>query len=226
MSSRSKSPTMMSRSRSSSPQPSGGGNSGSGAVVADNARILQESLHILLSRLARTIEHVKSWPEAKGDDASIHVESTSKLITNINQVIAALQKVEGIVKTDKVLRKSLQECQIPYDLLELLDYSTINPDCFSRGLLREALGQLAGLKRRKLALEMLGHAVQSGLNKRLAAEEEKKLAATSGGGGGGTGTTSKKRPRSSDEVKAADTAAAAEPALKKPHLSKESGKDT
>jgi hypothetical protein len=32
--------------------------------------------------------------------------------------------------------------------------------------LREALGQLAGLKRRKLALEMLGNAVQSGLNKR------------------------------------------------------------
>jgi hypothetical protein len=31
--------------------------------------------------------------------------------------------------------------------------------------LREALGQLAGLKRRKLALEMLGNAVQSGLNK-------------------------------------------------------------
>jgi hypothetical protein len=32
--------------------------------------------------------------------------------------------------------------------------------------LREALGQLAGLKRRKLALEMLGNAVQSGLTKR------------------------------------------------------------
>lgn len=32
--------------------------------------------------------------------------------------------------------------------------------------MREALGQLAGLKRRKLALEMLGNAVQSGLNKR------------------------------------------------------------
>ena len=30
-----------------------------------------------------------------------------------------------------------------------------NLDCFSRGLLRDALEQLAGLKRRKLALEML-----------------------------------------------------------------------
>ena len=34
-------------------------------------------------------------------------------------------------------------------------------------MLREALGQLAGLKRRKLALEMLGAAVQAGLNQRL-----------------------------------------------------------
>ena len=40
-------------------------------------------------------------------------------------------------------------------------------DCFSRGLLREALGQLAGLKRRKLALEMLGAAVQAGLSTRF-----------------------------------------------------------
>ena len=41
-------------------------------------------------------------------------------------------------------------------------------DCFSRGLLKEALGQLAGLKRRKLALEMLGAAVQTGLNHKKA----------------------------------------------------------
>ena len=46
-------------------------------------------------------------------------------------------------------------------------------DCFSRGLLREALGQLAGLKRRKLALEMLGSAVQSGLNKKDAELKQK-----------------------------------------------------
>ena len=33
--------------------------------------------------------------------------------------------------------------------------------------MREALGQLAGLKRRKTALEMLGAVVQKGLNKRI-----------------------------------------------------------
>lgn len=44
-------------------------------------------------------------------------------------------------------------------------------DCFSRGLLREALGQLAGLKRRKLALEMLGAAIQNGLDQQNAAQE-------------------------------------------------------
>ena len=44
-------------------------------------------------------------------------------------------------------------------------------DCFSRGLLREALGQLAGLKRRKLALEMLGAAIQAGLDKQDAEDK-------------------------------------------------------
>ena len=46
-------------------------------------------------------------------------------------------------------------------------------DCFSRGLLKEALGQLAGLRRRKLALEMLGAAIQTGLNQRDADNNNK-----------------------------------------------------
>jgi len=52
-------------------------------------------------------------------------------------------------------------------------------DCFSRGLVKEALGQLAGLKRRKLALQMLGAEIQAGLDKRDAVE--KKESATSTG---------------------------------------------
>ena len=47
-------------------------------------------------------------------------------------------------------------------------------DCFSRGLLKEALGQLAGLRRRKLALEMLGAAIQTGLNPRDADNNDNK----------------------------------------------------
>lgn len=162
-------------------QASSGANSlASSPPVSEGARILQERLHILLSRLANTIDHVKNWPEAKGDDASIHVESTSKLIDSIRQVISSLERVEGVVKTDATVRASLSNCLIPLDLLDLLDSSNLNPDCFSRGLLREALGQLAGLKRRKLALELLGAAVQSGLQKqqqqeRLLAEAQQQL---------------------------------------------------
>lgn len=132
----------------------------------EGARILQDRLHKLLSRLAETIERVKKWPEAKGDDGSMHIESTSQLITNIRHVITALQRVEDCVKDDSKLREMLTKCRIPLDLLDLMDYTSINPECFSRGLLRESLGQLAGLKRRKLALELLGTAVQSGIAKR------------------------------------------------------------
>jgi hypothetical protein len=139
--------------------------------ISAGAKTLQEKLHELLTRLAATIELVKNWPESEGDDASIHVETTTKLIASIKAVVGSVQKVDGVVKSDAELRKNLQDCLIPLDLLDLLDYgSGLNPDCFSRALLREALGQLAGLKRRKLALEMLGAAVQSGLNKREAQE--------------------------------------------------------
>jgi hypothetical protein len=146
--------------------------SGSGDV-----RALQEALHVLLSRLAATQEHVQNWPSeqspaAAGGSSSItsteniHVSSTTKLIQHLNQVLTALRGVEDTVRKDAALRKALVECPIPVDLLDLLDSSRLNPDVFSRGLLREALGQLAGLRRRKLALEMLGAAIQSGINRR------------------------------------------------------------
>jgi hypothetical protein len=141
-------------------------------VISDGARTLQERLHKLLSRLAETIEQVKKWPEAKGDDASIHVERTTQLIANIRAVLKSLSRVEACLKDDAALRESLQQCKIPLDLLDLLASSNLNPECFSRGLLREALGQLAGLKRRKLALELLGAAVQSGIQKRQQAQTQ------------------------------------------------------
>lgn len=55
-------------------------------------------------------------------------------------------------------------------------------DCFSRGLLREALGQLAGLKRRKLALEMLGAAIQNGLDQQNAGQKDDNIGESSSGG--------------------------------------------
>ncbi len=62
------------------------------------------------------------------------------------------------------------------------------PDCFSRGLVQEALGQLQGLKRRKKALEMLGAAVQAGLEQKDAAAAEAAAAAASAAGPGPTTT--------------------------------------
>jgi hypothetical protein len=137
--------------------------------ITPGARTLQDKLHDVLSRLSSTIELVKSWPESS--DTSVHVESTSRLIASIRQIIAALQSVETTVRNDAELRQSLQSLLIPLDLLELLD-NALNPDCFSRGLLKEAMGQFAGLKRRKWALEMLGASVQKGLDERIRREKQ------------------------------------------------------
>lgn len=140
--------------------------SASSSMPKGDARILQEQLHDLLSRMADTTNIIKNWEESEGDDSTVHVETTTQLMTSIRQILEALQRVEGVVKTDEVLQQELRECPIPLDLLDLMDHGGgLNPDCFLRGLLKEALGQLAGLKRRKLALEMLGEAIQQGLTK-------------------------------------------------------------
>lgn len=132
-------------------------------AISPDAVLLQGYLHQLLSGLTDTIDHVKNWPEA-ANDPSQHVRSTTALLTKIRGLLSNIEKVEMTVKEKQKLRETLNNCQIPLDLLDLFDHSIpLHPDCFSRGLLREALGQLAGLKRRKLALSLLGAAVQSGI---------------------------------------------------------------
>mmetsp|Transcript_32007 Transcript_32007/g.47257 ORF Transcript_32007/g.47257 Transcript_32007/m.47257 type:complete len:188 (+) Transcript_32007:77-640(+) len=132
-----------------------------------DARSMQERLHELISRISDTTDVVKGWPESAGDDASIHVKTTTKLINSIREIIKALERVEGVAKKDEILWKRLKECPIPLDLLELMDCGGgLNPEMFMRGLLREALSQLAGLRRRKVALEMLGTAIETGLEKK------------------------------------------------------------
>ncbi|KAG7348088.1 hypothetical protein IV203_016793 [Nitzschia inconspicua] len=179
-----------SASRSNSPVPAS-----TSPPISQGAKELQERLHLLLNRLAKTTELIKTWPESDGDDASIHVETTTKLINSIIELIKALQRVEGVIKTDADLKKTLQECQVPINLLDLLDHHPdgLNPECFSRGLLREALGQLGGLKRRKLALEMLGAAVQAGLDRKDACNNQGNATATTTGADSEENVQSNKR---------------------------------
>jgi hypothetical protein len=151
---------------------------GGGGKSAANVQ-LQDRLHELLSKLAGTIEDVKDWPE--NVDSAGHYKTTTKLIDRIQEVIKALKRVEDCInnkgdgshKNNVTLREHLQKCLIPMDLLELLDHNAstnmhdkefgLNPECYASGLLREAMFQLAGLKRRKNALEMLGNAIERGL---------------------------------------------------------------
>jgi len=173
------------------------------SAITPAAKTLQERLHELLTRLAATVELIKNWKESDGDDASIHVETTTKLIAAIQAVIDTTKKVDGVMKNDAELRASLQSCLVPLDLLDLLDHGNgLNPDCFSRALLKEALGQLAGLKRRKLALEMLGAAVQTGLRQRGKKEKE-------------TASESVKRKREEDTGTVKTEEASQEPPVKK-----------
>ena len=67
-------------------------------------------------------------------------------------------------------RTSLEEnYPIPLDLLDLLDVGQptfgLNPQCYARGLIVEALRQLSVLERRKRAASMLATFIEEGLTK-------------------------------------------------------------
>ncbi len=144
---------------------------------------LLERFRILLSRLQATTEILQNWPETQGDSAKIHNDTATELIASIRKIVTGLRAVERHVNGTgpspaanipaealEKFRSSLDEkCPIPLDLLDLLDIGQpfgINPQCYARGLMKEAMRQLAGLERRKNALTMLGSAIEKGLNER------------------------------------------------------------
>uniref|UniRef100_A0A8J9T7C0 Uncharacterized protein n=1 Tax=Phaeodactylum tricornutum TaxID=2850 RepID=A0A8J9T7C0_PHATR len=129
---------------------------------------LQDKLHDLLTRLSQTMELVKSWPEDKGSP-SVHVENATKLIAAIRHIVNCSPKSRKHRTGKHCFEENIAElCDTDRSTGSVRSWRRggVHPDCFSRGLLQEALGQLAGLKRRKLALEMLGSAVQAGLTKK------------------------------------------------------------
>ena len=119
---------------------------------------------------------------APGDSAKAHTDASSELIAVIRKVVLGLRSVERHVNGTgpggggddpaanhrgalEAFRTSLEEkCPIPLDLLDLLDVGQqafgLNPQCHARGLMKEAMRQLAGLERRKRALSMLAQSIE------------------------------------------------------------------
>ena len=147
-------------------------------ATASGPAELQERLHALINNLYNTTELVKNWEDS--ENASDHVQTTTKLIESLQEVLQSVKDVETKVlkgdgtEEDKKVIQELKDSPVPLDLLELMDYGGgVNPDCFARGLLQTALRQLAGLKRRKLALGLLGGAVSDGMKRREKEQKEK-----------------------------------------------------
>jgi hypothetical protein len=138
-------------------------NKSNARIPMDGARLLQDRLHELISRLTNTMDIIKQWPESSY--SSGHNETTTQCMVSVRTLLQAVDRVEGVIVRDAAVRQALQDCRIPLDLLDLLDHGSggLNPECFCRGLLQEAQAQLAGLKRRKHALERLGATIQDGL---------------------------------------------------------------
>ena len=76
---------------------------------------------------------------------------------------------EGASSEDdiNIIANKLRQIAIPLDLLDMMDFAGgINPDCFARGLIKEALRQMGNLQRRKTSMRMLAVTIQNGMNVR------------------------------------------------------------
>ncbi|KAL3794845.1 hypothetical protein ACHAW5_004367 [Stephanodiscus triporus] len=146
---------------------------------------LLDRIRILLNRLQTTAEILQNWPDAKGGDDSrrVHAETSAELIASVRKIALGARSVErhvngagagdgggggGSASSTEAFRKSLEEeYPIPLDLLDLLDVGQptfgINPQCYARGLMLEALRQLSVLERRKRALGMLARSIEGGM---------------------------------------------------------------
>lgn len=152
-----------------------------------NNQSLQDLLHTLITRLSESSEIIKSWPEQDGPyDNSIHTETTSKLITSIHKVVDAIRLVEervnpniGEDENDKAteqeifLANQLRQTAIPLDLLDMMDTNTLNPDCFARGMLSEALRQFSNLGNRKNCMNMLASLVENGFQIQMKMQQQR-----------------------------------------------------
>ncbi len=186
---------------------------------------LLERLRILLNRLQTSADILQNWPETQGDSSKVHADTGKELIASIRKIVTGLRSVERHVNgtgpspaanipaaaLDKFRTSIDEKCPIPLDLLDLLDIGQpfgINPQCYARGLMKEAMRQLTGLERRKKALAMLGDAIEKGLNDRTntttttydgVVEMESKSAAT-------IATVANKRKRDGSTEEADDVA--------------------
>jgi len=190
--------------------------SSSAAATTAGSAELQERLHTLINNLYHTTELVKNWEDS--ENASDHVQTTTKLIASLQEVLQSVKDVETKVlkgdgtEGDKKIIQELKDSPVPLDLLELMDYGGgINPDVFARGLLQTALRQLAGLKRRKLALGLLGAAVSDGMKRRDKEQNQN----GDDNAGHGEGNNKGKRKRSVEGNNNNDDEAEAQPPVKK-----------
>ena len=145
------------------------------ASHVDNKASLLTRLHQLLSSLSEATDKVKNWPSSQ--DAQVHYDAATDLIQSLHKVVRALKEVEDRAlngsSTSDPMSQSILDSPVALDLLDLVDYGNgLNPEIFTKQLIREALRQLSGLKRRKKALEMLGQAIDNGL-KEMELNEQK-----------------------------------------------------
>jgi len=114
------------------------------------------------------------------------------------------------------LGHKLRQTAVPLDLLDMMDADPdagLNPDCFARGLLNEALRQFSNLNERKASMNMLASFVENAFERRerelraaaaaaaaSEAEEKKKSIKQENNDEADEGILLKKRKRQADDT--------------------------
>ena len=138
----------------------------------DSAKAHVETCSELITSIRKIVLGVRSVERhVNGTGTGLTPSSTCSSSSNTSQLASI--SPEALIAFQTSLDT---KCPIPLDLLDLLDVSTtttatsntssifgLNPQVYIRGLLKESIRQLAGLERRKHALNMLATSIEEGM---------------------------------------------------------------
>eukprot|EP00557_Chaetoceros_sp_GSL56_P001315 CAMPEP_0176494626 /NCGR_PEP_ID=MMETSP0200_2-20121128/10207_1 /TAXON_ID=947934 /ORGANISM="Chaetoceros sp., Strain GSL56" /LENGTH=151 /DNA_ID=CAMNT_0017892417 /DNA_START=144 /DNA_END=596 /DNA_ORIENTATION=- len=95
------------------------------------------------------------------------MDSIKAVEEKVNNVSVETSTEQSSGSGDEDIANKLRQIAVPLDLLDMMDCAGgLNPDCFARGLIKEALRQMGNLQRRKASMKMLAATIQNGLDAR------------------------------------------------------------
>ena len=134
----------------------------------DDNSVHAETTTKLIASIHKIVDAIRLVEEKVNPNLGDDTPTTTTTNNNNNSNNEQQQEEENNKPSEQeiVLANQLRQTAVPLDLLDMMDANSLNPDCFARGLLSEALRQFSNLQSRKASMNMLAQLVEKGFEQK------------------------------------------------------------